>query len=90
MAVIANKFKIESEIGRGSYAVVFSAKTIQPYPPLVVGDFVAIKAISTSRLSSKQERTKLENEISLMKTLDHPNIMKLFGVEKIGGPAQNF
>ena len=55
MAVIANKFKIESEIGRGSYAVVFSAKTIQPYPPLVVGDFVAIKAISTSRLSSKQE-----------------------------------
>ena len=82
MAVIANKFKIESEIGRGSYAVVFSAKTIQPYPPLVVGDFVAIKAISTSRLSSKQERTKLENEISLMKTLDHPNIVKLFGVEK--------
>lgn len=82
MAVIANKFKIESEIGRGSYATVFSAKTLHPYPPLVAGDLVAIKSISTSRLSSAQERTKLENEINLMKKLTHPNIVKLFGVEK--------
>lgn len=81
--MIAGKFKIEQEIGRGAYATVYSAKLIQPYPPLNVGDFVAIKSISTSRISSPQEKEKLENEISLMQNLDHKNIVKLYGVEKV-------
>jgi serine/threonine protein kinase len=85
MAVIMGKFKIESEIGRGAYATVYSARAIQPYPPLNVGDFLALKSISTARISSQHEQEKLENEIALMKTLDHPNIVKLFGAERVRG-----
>ncbi|OHT17382.1 hypothetical protein TRFO_41037 [Tritrichomonas foetus] len=83
MATVAGKFKIDREIGRGSYATVYSATLIQPYPPLEVGSRVAIKSISTSRISSAQEKEKLENEISLMKSLNHPHIVKLYGVERL-------
>ena len=83
MAIVAGKFKIEKEIGRGSYATVYSAILIQPYPPLKIGDYVAIKSISTSRISSAKEKEKLENEISLMKTLNHKNIVRLYGVERL-------
>lgn len=83
MAIVAGKFKIEKEIGRGSYATVYSAILIQPYPPLKIGDYVAIKSISTSRISSATEKEKLENEISLMKTLNHKNIVRLYGVERL-------
>jgi hypothetical protein len=32
MAIIAGKFKVESEIGRGSYATVYSAKVVLDFP----------------------------------------------------------
>ena len=83
MAIVAGKFKIEQEIGRGAYATVYSATLVQPYPPLDAGASVAIKSISTSRISSSTEKEKLENEISLMMSLDHPNIVKLYGVERL-------
>lgn len=83
MAIVAGKFKIEKEIGRGAYATVYSATLLQPYPPLKVGDYVAIKSISTSRISSAKEKEKLENEINLMKTLNHRNIVRLYGVERL-------
>lgn len=80
--MIVNKFRVTDEIGRGAFATVYSAIVHQPYPPLNVGDKIAIKSISTSRISSQQERDKLENEINLMKSLNHPNIVKLYGVER--------
>ena len=83
MAIVAGKFKIEKEIGRGAYATVYSAVLLQPYPPLKIGDYVAIKSISTSRISTAKEKEKLENEINLMKTLNHQNIVRLYGVERL-------
>jgi serine/threonine protein kinase len=82
MAVIAGKFRVEAEIGRGAYATVYSAKIVQDFPPLRVGDGVALKSISLSRLQSQKDHEKLENEVRLMTNLNHPNIVKLFGAEK--------
>lgn len=75
-------FTFGKEIGRGAYGTVYIATIKKPYPPLQVGSLVAIKSISTSRITSVQEKEKLETEISLMSKLDHPNIVKLYGVEK--------
>lgn len=75
-------FTLGKEIGRGAYGTVFIATIKKPYPPLQAGSLVAIKSISTSRITSIQEKEKLETEISLMSKLDHPNIVKLYGVEK--------
>lgn len=75
-------FTFGKEIGRGAYGTVFIATIKKPYPPLQAGSLVAIKSISTSRITSQQEKEKLETEISLMSKLNHPNIVKLYGVEK--------
>jgi serine/threonine protein kinase len=82
MAIIAGKFKVEAEIGRGAYATVYSAKVVQEFPPLKIGNGVALKSISLSRLQSQKEHEKLENEVKLMTNLNHPNVVKLYGVER--------
>ncbi|OHS99763.1 hypothetical protein TRFO_33724 [Tritrichomonas foetus] len=73
---------IRKEIGRGAYGTVYSAILLKPFPPLEKGAKVAIKSIPTSRITTPHEKEKLEMEINLMATLDHPNIVKLYGVEK--------
>lgn len=80
--IINGTFRISEELGRGSFATVYKATIIAKYPPLNIGDVVAIKSISTNKFSTPQEREKLENEISLMRTMDHENIVKLYGVER--------
>jgi serine/threonine protein kinase len=78
-------FKIqENPIGHGSFATVYCAHVIRPYPPLKIGDRVALKAIHTSRNELQQDQEKLANEVALMKSLDHPNIVKLYGVDRVG------
>lgn len=70
------------EIGKGSFANVYSARVEVEYKSLPPGTIVAIKKISTAKFSTPQEKMKLENEISLMQTLNHENIVKLYGVER--------
>lgn len=80
--MLARRFKIVAEIGRGAYGTVYSAEVVSSYPGLAVGDTVAVKAISMARISSPEEREKLESEIAVMKSLHHNNIVKLYGVER--------
>ena len=80
--IINGKIKIGEELGRGSFATVFKATIVGDYPPLKTGDVVAVKSISTIKFSTKQEREKLENEITLMQKMQHENIVKLYGVER--------
>ena len=80
--IINGKIKIGEELGRGSFATVYKATIVGDYPPLKIGDVVAVKSISTIKFSTKQEREKLENEITLMQTMQHENIVKLYGVER--------
>ncbi|KAH0791053.1 serine/threonine-protein kinase ATG1c-like isoform X2 [Histomonas meleagridis] len=69
------------EIGRGAFGTVYQGRMIEDFNSLKVDDFVAIKTISASRMVFQQEKEKLDQEISLMLQLNHPNIVKLYGVE---------
>lgn len=80
--MLARKFKILGEIGRGAFGTVYSAEVVGPYPGLNIHDRVAIKAILGSRIAALEEREKLESEIAVMKSLNHRNIVKLYGVER--------
>ena len=79
---IKNCFQVIDQIGSGSYAVVYKALVIADYQPLNIGDIVAIKSILISKFDSQEEKNKLEMEINLMKRMSHPNIIKLYGVER--------
>ncbi|CAI2364292.1 unnamed protein product [Moneuplotes crassus] len=69
---IHNFYDIEDKIlGEGSFGVVRRGADKD------TGEIRAIKSIKKSRIRSK---TRLLNELSTLKTLDHPNIVKLFEV----------
>jgi len=68
---------IDKQIGKGAFATVYKGhhKTIQQE--------VAIKIISRRNTSFWQNEDKeIEKEISILKTLDHPNIVKFIHFEK--------
>ena len=77
---LAKSLKIsKSEIGRGSYGVVFNG-TLR-------GDSVAVKRIHSCMSDKKAayEIKKLEEEGRMLKSLSHPNLVQCFGfVEKDG------
>ena len=63
------KYKCGLEIGRGGYATVFQALNTE------TGDFVAIKRVSLQNID-QDDLNSIEHEISLLKKLHNPNIVK--------------
>ena len=74
MSCLARYKKIEKPLGEGTYGVVYKAKDIR------TGDIVALKKIRLEVEDEGVPSTALR-EISVLKTLDHPNVVKLKDVE---------
>lgn len=70
---IQHYYKIEKELGRGSFASVRRATDKK------TGEKVAIKIISKKSLS-EEDKVALQNEIDIMTQVDHPNIVKLHDI----------
>lgn len=65
-------FKAKKKIGKGAFASVYLAER------LTDKKMVAVKAFSKEKqFSGEKGKESLENEIRLMRTIDHPNITKL-------------
>ena len=71
--IITDYYKIEGDIGTGSFAVVKKATNKK------TGEKVALKMIPKGLLS-EEEKIGLQNEIDILTHVDHPNIVKLFDV----------
>ena len=69
---IFDVYTIKSEIGSGSYGRVVSAIHNSS------NESRAIKIINKFSIRSEEMRSKIMNEVELMKRLDHPNIVKLY------------
>ena len=74
-------FRIFNRMGQGSFGVVYRAEKVTYDKELMMsgGSFtsvVAIKCIVQSKLSASGE-DNLVKEISTLKQVDHPNIVKL-------------
>lgn len=69
-------YRLTKEIGRGATAKVYEAvddKTNQ---------VVAAKAIPAEKLKDKRSIENFKRELSVLKKLNHPNIIKIVGLEK--------
>ncbi|CAI2365375.1 unnamed protein product [Moneuplotes crassus] len=64
-------YKLDGELGKGTYGVVYKGIHTD------TGDIRAVKQISRKKIK-KIER--FLNEVHALKTLDHPNIIKLFEI----------
>ena len=72
MTDIQQDFELGEEIGRGNYAIVVSAKQA------VDGKTVAVKTITKATVSeSHSSLSSLVDEITLMRKLSHPRILRL-------------
>lgn len=67
------KYQMGKEIGRGGFSVVYEATNKE------TGKVVAVKVIDKKKQDDEQ-LVLLQREISIMKKLDHPNIVKLYDV----------
>lgn len=68
------KYKIEEEIGEGSYAKVFRAIDT------VLGREVALKVFHESRLRDRNDVQRFYQEAKLYALLSHPNIISIYDV----------
>jgi calcium/calmodulin-dependent protein kinase I len=70
---IKETYKIESTIGRGTFATVKRCKN------RATGVKYAVK-ILTKKKMSEEDMSNMQLEIDILKSLDHPNIVQLIDV----------
>ncbi|KAI5647078.1 hypothetical protein M9H77_33083 [Catharanthus roseus] len=68
------KYELGKTLGEGTFAKVKYAKNLQ------TGDCVAIKIIDRDRILRHKMVEQIKREISTMKLIKHPNVLKLFEV----------
>ena len=66
-------YKVKKLLGEGSFGKVYSALSI------LNDKDVAIKCFDKGKIKSESAKTKIFNEVLMLKTLDHPNVIKLLG-----------
>ena len=67
-----NDYKKGKQLGQGTHGTVFEAKNR-------ITDIVrAMKIVEKKTKHSKEEEEKILNEENILKTIDHPNIVKIF------------
>ena len=72
--VLADRYEIAEEIGRGGYSVVYRARDRR------VGTDVAIKLLVPPPAAARLARERLRREVQAVRTLSHPNIVAVYDV----------
>src|SRR5262245_32365911 len=72
-------FLIEKELGSGAMGAVFRARYTK------TGQKVAIKVMAPGLGSNETAMARFEREGAILKQLNHPNIVRLFGIGKSHG-----
>ena len=77
-SALAERYYVESEVGRGGMATVFAADDLK------LGRRVAIKVLSPE-LSSSLDSERFRQEIQIAARLNHPHILPVFESGEAGG-----
>ena len=69
---IREKYRIGSKIGDGAFG------SVRKVTHRTLGEIRAVKTIHKKSLKTEEEKQTFFNEVSVLKSLDHPNILKLY------------
>jgi len=70
--VVANRYRVLDEIGRGGYAIVYKALDTK------TGDVIALKTIRPIAPRPEEVRERFRREAELVSRLKHPNTVRVF------------
>ena len=68
------KYELGRLLGCGAFAKVYHARNVS------TGQSVAIKIINKKKIAGTSLMSNIKREISIMRKLNHPNIVKLYEV----------
>ena len=77
--ILSNRYKLESEIGRGGMGVVYRAEDMQ------VKRIVAIKTLPAVMTHNQELMKRFNSEVKNASKLEHPNIARVFDVGEDDG-----
>ncbi|OMJ74518.1 hypothetical protein SteCoe_26520 [Stentor coeruleus] len=69
---LRDTYRIGNKLGDGAFG------SVRKITHRVTGEARAVKTIHKKNLKSEEERQTFFNEVSVLRTLDHPNILKLY------------
>ena len=75
---LPSRLDLKEELGRGGMATVYRARDQR------LGREVAVKVLHESLLSDEEAVARFEREAKLIAGLEHPNLLSIYGVERLG------
>jgi len=78
-SIVAGKYRITDEIGRGGMGVVYEAEDTK------LARKVAIKVLPEEFTSDPERLARFEREARVLASFNHPNIAAIYGVEEADG-----
>jgi alpha-tubulin suppressor-like RCC1 family protein/serine/threonine protein kinase len=79
LAELESEYEIVRELGRGGTAIVYLARDRE------LGRHVAIKVIRASYIEDEEAAARLTREAQTVASLQHPNIVVLYGTRRLRG-----
>jgi hypothetical protein len=78
-AVLAGRYEVGEEIGRGAYSVVYAARD------RVVDASIALKLLVPPPAVAATARERMRREVRAARSLSHPNVVRVFDFADDGG-----
>lgn len=84
---VIDGYILEEMVGSGGFSTVYRARSIDPFPEYHT--VIAVKVLHPRRLDRWQIR-RFVREVKMATVLEHPNIVKVFGIKKQDGNYFSF
>ncbi len=78
-SLVAGKYRVLEELGRGGMGVVYRAEDIR------LARQVAVKVLPEAFTADAERLARFEREARVLASLNHPNIASIYGVEEADG-----
>ena len=78
-ALLAGRYRIERQLGRGGMGVVYQARDER------LGHAVALKCLPASLAREPRRLAQFHSEVRLARQISHPNVCRVYDIGEVGG-----
>ena len=85
LGTLLGPYRLDAELGRGGYGVVFGATDTRDGSPLAVKTLLA----DLTETHGQRAYTRFKREIEAVSRLEHPNVIRILGADTVLQPDGN-